>query len=259
MIELSSLMSIGLTALFCIFFPIGLMIYWKIKTKTSLKPYLLGAMMFIIAVVILENALHSIVMTTFDWISKSSIWIVLYGCLSAGVFEEGARFVAFRYLLKKDNTGENAVAYGIGHGGIETIMVVGLSILSVLMLAISINHLGLDEIYDTLDANTAQSFTEMLNVIQNYGFSDAMAGILERISAMSVHICCSYLMFLSVRDHRAELLLLAFGFHFLVNLPAGLMQISVLNNIWISEFIIFFIAFLCGIVTYKIYSLEKKK
>jgi len=37
----------------------------------------------------------------------------------AGVFEECGRHIVLKYLLKKDRTRENAVLYGIGHGGIE--------------------------------------------------------------------------------------------------------------------------------------------
>ena len=50
----------------------------------------------------------------------------IYGGLTAGIFEELGRFVAFFFLLKKYLDYKDGFAYGIGHGGIESILVGGI-------------------------------------------------------------------------------------------------------------------------------------
>jgi len=43
--------------------------------------------------------------------------------LSAGIFEETARYVVFRYWLVKNSNTMLPVKYGVGHGGIEALLV----------------------------------------------------------------------------------------------------------------------------------------
>jgi uncharacterized membrane protein YhfC len=50
--------------------------------------------------------------------------------LTAGVFEETARYIAYRFLLKEHNM-ENGLIYGVGHGGIESIMLVGVNVVTI--------------------------------------------------------------------------------------------------------------------------------
>ena len=59
--------------------------------------------------------------------------------LSAGLVEEFGRFFAFSVMLKKKHEFRHGIAYGIGHGGVEAIIVVGLSFVSNIVIAIFIN------------------------------------------------------------------------------------------------------------------------
>lgn len=54
--------------------------------------------------------------------------------LSAGVFEETARFLAFRFWLKDERTWGEALMFGAGHGGWEAILLGGLTLFSVFQL-----------------------------------------------------------------------------------------------------------------------------
>lgn len=66
----------------------------------------------------------------------------MYGGLSAGILEETARFLVYRTMLKDSVGRENAVTFGIGFGGLECIMVLGLTVLSTLIMSISFNNMG---------------------------------------------------------------------------------------------------------------------
>ena len=45
--------------------------------------------------------------------------------LTAGIFEEGGRWLGYRWLIKKDYTWEKGLMYGAGHGGLESMLLVG--------------------------------------------------------------------------------------------------------------------------------------
>lgn len=53
---------------------------------------------------------------------------------SQRVRRRGGTFVAFRFLLRKDRKKRAAISYGIGHGGMESILVLGILSVTYLML-----------------------------------------------------------------------------------------------------------------------------
>ena len=70
----------------------------------------------------------------------------LIGCLLAGVFEEVGRYLAFRFLLKRYTNRRDAVTYGIGHGGIEAILVLGLTAINNIAIAQLVNSGSIETI-----------------------------------------------------------------------------------------------------------------
>ncbi|TMC55228.1 MAG: YhfC family intramembrane metalloprotease, partial [Chloroflexi bacterium] len=53
-------------------------------------------------------------------------WMLVFNAivlgLAAGIFEEVARWVAYRYFLKTTRTWREALMFGTGHGGMEAIL-----------------------------------------------------------------------------------------------------------------------------------------
>src|SRR5690242_8696931 len=62
-------------------------------------------------------------------------WVAI-SALTAGLFEEIGRYVGYRWLMKRDEkTWAKGVMYGIGHGGIESMLfVAGLTALTLIQL-----------------------------------------------------------------------------------------------------------------------------
>jgi uncharacterized membrane protein YhfC len=56
-----------------------------------------------------------------------------YG-LSAGVFEEGARYLVYRFWIKDARRWREAIQFGVGHGGAEAIILGGLALLAFFQL-----------------------------------------------------------------------------------------------------------------------------
>ena len=91
--------------------------------------FLTGAVTFILFALILESILHNLLFLTPLWaVFQGNIWLYgLYGSLATGVFEETGRLLAFKLFLKSEREPITALSYGIGHGGAEAILLVGLT------------------------------------------------------------------------------------------------------------------------------------
>lgn len=79
----------------------------------------------------------------------------------AGLFEETGRFLAMRYVLKKEHgNAHNALMYGAGHGGLEMFVILSLGMINNLIYSVMI-HLGQTQtLLDPLDEasrNTLQT------------------------------------------------------------------------------------------------------
>lgn len=114
-----------------VFVPIILLIIIRIKTKAQISSFFIGALTYFVFVVVFEQMLHSVVLTGLGNISQfitNNIWLyALYIGLAAGIFEETGRFMSIKFYMKNNLNPENALMYGIGHGGIESIILVALT------------------------------------------------------------------------------------------------------------------------------------
>src|SRR5699024_12008722 len=100
---------------------------------------------------VLQAILHQVVFFVDILTTKclqNPIVYVNYASLAAGVFEDIGRFIGFRFLLKKFRSWKDGIAYGIGHGGIESMLVVGMIASSNIVLAFLINFSIFDFLCD---------------------------------------------------------------------------------------------------------------
>jgi uncharacterized membrane protein YhfC len=105
--------------------------------------------------------------------------------LTAGVCEELARYVAYRWPLRAARRWEDGLMFGAGHGGMESV------ILGVLAGLTFLNMLALRE----ADPSTLAPSGEQLAVIQaqlgvywGVAWYAPLVGVLERVSALTLHL-----------------------------------------------------------------------
>ena len=109
--------------------------WWLVrKHHARLITILIGAGVFFVFALLLEPVLHQVVLKGphGDAIMGNTWYYALYGGLAAGLFEETGRFLGMKFLLKKEPDGPlPAVAYGVGHGGMEILMIFGITMISI--------------------------------------------------------------------------------------------------------------------------------
>ncbi len=230
------------TLAICLILPIGLCIFWKIKAKAKLSAFFIGCGTFFLFALVLEQILHIVVLAAAGEVIQNHIWLyAIYGGLAAGIFEETGRLLAMRFCMKKSLNRQNAIMYGIGHGGIEAILITGITYISNLVMVIIINSGGLDAMLAALDESTAAAaYTQLSQLWLLSPVSFLMAGV-ERISAITLHIALSWLVYQAVKGRKPGYYLLAVGIHFLVD-AGTLLLIQVIPVAALEGILLVFVA-----------------
>lgn len=241
------------TLIVCLGLPVGLVIFWKIKSKAKLSAFFIGCGTFFVFALILEQILHTVVLLTMGARLTGNIWLyAIYGGLAAGFFEETGRFLAMRFCMSKSLNRQNAIMYGIGHGGIEAILITGMTYLSNLVLTIMINGGGLEAMLAAMDENTAAAaYSQFSQLWELAPGAFLMAGV-ERISAITLHIALSWLVYRAVKRKKFGFYALAVGIHFLVD-AGTMLLIQVIPVEALEGILLVFVAVLiiCVIRSYR--------
>lgn len=141
------------------------------------------------------------------------IILSLFLGLSAGVFEEGARYLTYRFWAKDARSWGSGLMLGAGHGGVESILV-GLSVgvNSIALAAISQGQLqGLvpAEQAALVDSQIAAMLAAPLGLV--------LLGPLERLFALCAHLALSLMVMQVFVRGQIAWLALAILWHTLLN------------------------------------------
>lgn len=203
-----SMLAMVVSFVISVFFPLGLCIYMKAREHVSLKYFFLGCGTFILFAFVLEQIPHFVVgMAAGDYFKEHFMVYALYGGFAAGLFEETGRYVAMKYWMKKNLNKKSAVMYGIGHGGVEAIVIGSLACISNLVNSILLNAGQLD----ALSGNAAANST-LVQLVELPAWQFLLVGM-ERFSTVILHICLSYLVYLAVKRKKSGFYILAILIH----------------------------------------------
>jgi uncharacterized membrane protein YhfC len=237
----NNFVTITIALVYSLALPIGLLIWWKRRTQVRLWPFIAGAICFILFAMVFEQTLHTVCLILDNPVSRfingSNVAYMLYGALAAGIFEETGRMFGFKVFLKNDTKKETSVAYGIGHGGIEVIIILGLTYFMFFLAKCGV-IIGTEEATKTL-LSTADAIQA----------GRVFTAMFERISAMMLHIGLSMIVFTAARDkNKLWHYPLAVLLHAAVDAPAALVQRGLPIPVWIIEVEAFVMGIICIII-----------
>ena len=241
-----SIVFMSISALTGIVLPIALLIYFRKKHKTSIKPFFIGCAVFIVFALILEQLFHVLILNSDAGKTiQGNIWLFgIYGGIMAGLFEETGRFLAFKTVLKKDLINDkNALMYGAGHGGIEAFFILVFSMVSNIIMSIMLNSGAAEQLTAGItDEAQLQSLYKTFELLSSTPSSDFLMSIVERIAAVAIHISLSVLVWFAVKNRGKCFWLypLAILLHTLVNAVAVILSRYV-PSIWIVMVVLYMI------------------
>lgn len=254
-ISVASQIAMLVTFIISVGVPVALLFIFSIKKRANKICFVIGAVTFIIFALILEGILHRIMISIFgDTLLTNTAFMAIYGGIAAGVFEETGRLVAMKTVMKKYLTKENALMYGAGHGGVEAIIIVGLTYLSNLVTSLMINAGTMEAMLVGLDESMKAQTIETLSVLATTPTIDFyMAGV-ERIFAITLHICLSYLVYLAVKNRKYGYYGLAILIHACVDgMTVALAKVIPLYGL---EMVLIVVAFILACFIYRAYQKE---
>lgn len=142
---------------------------------------------------------------------------ILVLSLSAGLFEEAARYVGYRWLAQDARSWKPGIIYGAGHGGVEAIILgalVGITLLSMLSLQnVDVSTLPIPP---EQQAQTARQVAEFWSA----PWYLTLLGWVERVFALILHVSLSVMVLQVFVRRQWRWLFLAMGWHALVNAGA---------------------------------------
>lgn len=169
----------------CFGLPLGGLFLLRKKAPHMLKTFLLGIAAFLISQILLRIPLLQYVLPNFLWFHTLQLHVLLHALFygfTAGIFEESARLIFMKLFMKKEQSMYHGIVFGLGHGGIEALLFVGIS---------SLIYSFRLPFHSTLLSTTS-------------AFSIFLGGV-ERLFAITFHIAASLLILYGIRQKKAVL------------------------------------------------------
>ncbi len=223
MVDNAVITAFTVNTIICFGLPLGCVLYLLLAKKRAFIPVLVGAAVFVVFQLIIRIPLMQYVLAPMDWWTDMVQRPWLYGIflgLTAGLFEEFGRYLGYRTLLRKRSRWIDGFAFGVGHGGIEAILLVGMANINSLVIAQMINAGQFDQISALMPAGTADQLMTQLTTLQPF---DIYLGGFERICAMLIQIALSILVLMAVRKRRVWVVWVAVLAHMIIDAPVVIM------------------------------------
>lgn len=166
----------------CFGIPLGGLGILRKKGYPIGKAFCLGMAAFTISQICLRIPLLQLVLPQMTWYQDLSTNPWMYGLFlgfTAGIFEEGARVIFLKIGIKKQLDYSDALSFGLGHGGIEAMLLVGISCIATMF---------------ALPNDTALAASLSYNAL--------LLGGIERIFALSFHIGATLLIAYGMRNKK---------------------------------------------------------
>ena len=142
------------------------------------------------------------------------IAFLLFAALTAGIFEEVGRYFGYRWFMgREEKTWAKGVMYGLGHGGLESaVLVAGLGALQLINVwLLTSTNLGI-----VSGAQRATAAAQLATLAAQPGWLPLLAGW-ERVCAITAHVMLSLIVLQVFRRGSLRWLWLAIGLHTLLD------------------------------------------
>ena len=224
-----------LSFIFELLTPLTASFIWIKYYNGRLKCILFGVLGFFISVT-LETLFLSFI--TF-YIDKNSDIFYIFTGMCPGLFEETGRYIFLKYFLSSDKNKNISISYGIGHGGIECI-IIGFSLLSYLFIKDKIDGRG----------GLKESIT----------FFTGVMSASERLFAFILQISLSVIIYKAIKEKKFQFYIFGIIIHDLIDLIPLFKLKGILTSIPIIELIVCIYSSSVFLLAYNLYiGLENEK
>jgi uncharacterized membrane protein YhfC len=238
MVSPFSIIAMIFSALLALMFPLILGFFLRRKYNYVSLAFVVGGLSFFVLQVLIRMPLlqNRVVIDSLSKLPTIVYFIVL--AFTAGLFETVGRILSIKYLMKKNRDFNTGLAHGIGHGGIEAIVLVTLTYVNYVVYAFMINNGFFQAL---IDSNLGGAQEQLIMIREVLIYTDSyifiMAGI-ERVMAIILHIGLSVLVMYGICSKKKSYFLIVLGIHFLVDFIVIMIAHYLDSLIWAELFML---------------------
>lgn len=217
----TSLLMFAVAICFMVIYPVAVALVVHRRLAVGWRYFGYGALVFFLSQMVTRIPL--VLVTTplvAPLISRSKPLAVAWGlllALTAGLFECGGRYLGYRWLMRREEkTWDKAIMYGLGHGGLESMLVAAPMAILQLISLLSLSSASLDAMAPSQRAVVVQQ----LALFASGPFWIPLLGAWERLWTLGVQVGLSVLVLQVFRRGRLVWLGLAIGLHTTVDFVA---------------------------------------
>ena len=194
-----------LTLIISLILPLAFLVFYALRHKKQgiWSAWLLGALGFFVPQILIRLPILTGLSQSAGFAAFAQTHPVPYGfglAFTAGLFELAGRYAVAR-CLKKNLTCRRALAAGLGHGGIESILITGLAYLSNVVFLVMLQTGGFDAAL--AQAGDASQLLAARDALMNTHWALFLLAGFERLLAMTCHAAMSMLVCYGVHRNRA--------------------------------------------------------
>jgi uncharacterized membrane protein YhfC len=183
---------LGLNFLLMLILPILLARLIAIRRHVGWGLFAIGAATFILSQVV-HLPFNWLIVQQLKWIDPENLVVLaLFLGLSAGVFEETARYLTYRFWAKDARSWGKGLMLGIGHGGIEAILLGVIGLINFIIL-LGLKNGYFAGILAAVPEDQLYLVDAQINTLFSVPASMALLGATERLFALMLHLSASLL------------------------------------------------------------------
>ncbi len=236
---------------FEVFFPIIVGFFIHRRFGARWKFFLFGMLVFFVSQIILRIPLVQVTQSFLGNALQTSqfllyTWFFVLA-ITAGLVEEIGRYLGYRFLIKEDKTWEVGLMYGAGHGGIESMLLVGglvlLGLINIIVISVT------DYSTVTLPPDQVAAIQAARQQIAGLDWWIPLLGAYERFITIFFQIGLSILVLQTFLRRSLSWLVLAIALHALVDFVA-LVAVPLIGTIWVEVVLTFTLPLSLAIIFY---------
>ncbi len=212
----------AINGLLMIAMPVGLAILLTRRWKFAGRIWWIGALTFVFSQVghIPFNALVKPLFNHFAFIAlhptiQLFIQAIFYG-LSAGLFEEGARYLILRFWLKEARSWRTGILFGAGHGGAEAIIFGALVLFAYIQL-LALRNATPAELAQVAGQANVELAQAQINAYWSAPWYATLLGAVERLFTIPCQIALAVIVMQVFTRKNIGWLFAAIGYHALID------------------------------------------
>lgn len=226
MISVSQILACLVTLVVSGILPLAALIVITLRHRQEGLPWawFLGAAGFFVTQILIRTPILNMLSGSAGFLAFAQNHLILYSlglAFTAGLFELVGRYTAAKLLERQGLSYRKALAAGMGHGGIEAMMLVGATYINNLILMFLIRSGAFDTIMAQAGGDVSQ-LVAAKDILINTGAGMFLMAGLERLLTMICHAGFSILVFWGVyAGCTGKMCLICLGLHTLIDSAAG--------------------------------------